>query len=193
MDFNKLVRMMKFLNCTVEDVLTLSAKNGLSTVEWYIDASFTVHPDFKSHAGASMMFGGGKGCGINNSAKQKFNTGSSTTSELVGVDHVLPLVMWVPLFLKAQGYPINENIVYQDNQSAILLEKNGRKSSGKRTRALNVRYFMVTDQVKKGHLIVRYCPTDDMVGDYMTKSLQGVKFTKFRNVIMGREYKKASH
>ena len=100
--------------------------------------------------------------------------------------------MWVLLFLKAQGYSINKNIVYQDNQSAILLEKNGRKSSGKRTRALNVRYFMVTDHVKKGHLIVRYCPTDDMVGDYMTKSLQGVKFSKFRNIIMGRDYKKAS-
>ena len=115
--------MMKCLSCTVEEVLTLSAKNGKSTIEWYIDASFAVHPDFKSHTGASMMFEGGKECVINNSAKQKLNTGSSTTSELVGVDHVLPLVIWVPLFLKAQVHSINENIVYQDNQSAILLEK----------------------------------------------------------------------
>ena len=103
------------------------------------------------------------------------------------VDQILPLVMWVPLFLKAKGHSINENIVYQDNQSAILLENNGRKSSDKRTRALSVRYFMVTNQVKKGHLIVRYCPTDDMVGDFMTKGLQGIKFLKFRNIIMGRE------
>ena len=140
---------MKFLSCTVEEVLTLSAKNGLNTVEWYIDASFAVHPDFKSHTGALMAFGGGKGCPINNSAKQKLNTGSNTMSELVAVDHVLPLVMWVPLLLKAQCHSINKNIVYQDNQSAILLEKNGRKSSRKRTRALNVRYFIVTYQVQE--------------------------------------------
>ena len=43
---------------------------------------------------------------------------------------------------------------------------------------------MVTDQVKKGHLIIKYCPTDDMVGDFMTKSLQGMKFLKFCDIIM---------
>ena len=46
---------------------------------------------------------------------------------------------------------------------------------------------MVTDQIKRGNLMVEYCPTDDMIGDYMTKGVQGIKFTKFRNVIMGRE------
>ena len=88
--------------------------------------------------------------------------------------------------MEEQGHLIKENIVYQDNMSAILCEKNGKKSSGKRTRELNIRYFMVTDQVKKVHLIIKYCPTDDMVGDFMTKSLQGIKFRKFRDIIMGR-------
>jgi hypothetical protein len=186
-DFSKLVRMMKYLNCTKDDTLSLSADEGLSTIEWFIDASFAVHPDFKSHTGASMRFGGGKGCPLNNSAKQKLNTSSSTTSELVAVDQVLPMTMWVPLFLEEQGHVVDKNVVYQDNKSAILLETNGKKSSGKRTRALNIRYFMVTDQVKRGNLIIKYCPTDDMIGDYMTKGVQGIKFTKFRNVIMGRE------
>ena len=134
-----------------------------------------------------MRFSGGKGCPISNSSKQKLDTNSSTTSELVAVDQTLPLALWVPLFLKAHGHKITENIVYQDNMSAILLENNGKKSSGKRTRALNIRYFMVTDQVKKGHLIIKYCPTNDMVGDFMTKGLQGMTFLKFRNIIMGRE------
>ena len=186
-DFGKLIRMMKFLHSTRNDVLVLSAENGISTIEWHIDASFAVHPDFRSHTGAAMKFAGGKGCPISNSAKQKLNTNSSTTSELVAVDQTLPLALWVPLFLTAQGHKIIENIVYQDNQSAILLENNGKKSSGKRTRALNIRYFMITDQVKKGHLIIKYCPTDDMVGDFMTKGLQGMKFSKFRDIIMGRE------
>ena len=119
------------------------------------------------------------------STKQKLNTSSSTTSELVGVDQVLPMVMWTPLFLEAQGYKVKNNIVYQDNKSMILLEKNGKRSSGKRTRVLNIRYFMITDQIEKGNLEIRYCPTNDMVGDFMSKGLQGVKFNKFRKIIMG--------
>ena len=115
------------------------------------------------------------------------NTDSSTTAELVAVGQLLPLVMWVPLFLEEQGYPLTTNRIYQDNRSAILLEKNGKASSSKRTRALNIRYFMVTDYVKKGELDIAYCSTDDMIGDYFTKALQGVKFDKFRKMIMGHE------
>ena len=97
------------------------------------------------------------------------------------------MVMWAPLFMEAQGHPIKENIVCQDNQSAILQENNGEKSSGEHTQTLNMRHFMVTDQVEKGHSIVRCCPTDEMAGDFMTKGLQGIKFTKFWNRIMGHE------
>ena len=44
---------------------------------------------------------------------------------------------------------------------------------------------MVTDLVKRGELDIVYCPTDEMIGDYFTKSLQGAKFSTFRKVIMG--------
>jgi hypothetical protein len=62
------------------------------------------------------------------------------------------MILWTKLFLEEQGYDINSNILYQDNKSAILLETNGKKSSRKRTRALNIRYFFLTDQVVKGKL-----------------------------------------
>jgi hypothetical protein len=78
--------------------------------------------------------------------------------------------------------------LYQDNKSAILLETNGKKSSGKRTRALHIRYFFLTDQVEKGNVTIVYCPTDDMVGDFHTKPLQGEKVQKFRNAILGCDY-----
>ena len=144
-----------------------------------------MHPDFRSHTGLTSRFGGGLGIPINMSLKQKLNTDSSTASELVAVHQGMPVASWVKLFLEAQGYSIDENVVYQDNQSAILLEKNGKKSSSKRTRHLNIRYFIVTDQVEKGNMSIQYCPTDEMIGDFMTKGLQGIKFAKFRKAIMG--------
>ena len=184
-DWNKLVRMMKFLRNTEDDVLTLSAEHGVSRIIWSIDSAFGVHPDYKSHVGGCMKFHKGKGTPINLSAKHKLNTESSTTSELVGVDYVLPMVLWVPLFLEKQGYNVEENLVLQDNKSTILLAKNGKASSGKRTRALNIRYFYVTDQIERGNITMDYCHTDDMTADYLSKSLQGMKFEKFRGEIMG--------
>ena len=76
---------------------------------------------------------------------------------------------------------IKENIIYQDNQSAILLEKNGKKSSGKRTRHLSLTYYFITDQIERKRARVAYCPTDDMAADFFTKPLQGTKFKKFRD------------
>jgi hypothetical protein len=104
---------------------------------------------------------------------------------LVGADDVSVMILWTKLFLEEQGYEIEKNILYQDNKSAILLEINGKKSSGKRTQALNIGYFFLTDQVEKGNLSVEYCPTDDMVGDFHTQPLQGKKFRKFQNEILG--------
>ena len=63
---------------------------------------------------------------------------------------------------------------------------NGRKSAGKRSRALNIRYFFIADQVEKGSIRIEYCPTDKMIGDFMTKPLQGQKFKVFKKAILGQ-------
>lgn len=83
------------------------------------------------------------------------------------------------LFLEEQGHTIEKNVLCQDDKSAMLLKENGKKSSSKRTRALNIRHFFVTDQVEKGKLTIECCPTDDVTGDFMSKPLQGGKFCKF--------------
>ena len=95
------------------------------------------------------------------------------------------LILWTKLFLKEQGYDVMSNVLYQDNKSAILLEKNGKKSSSSRTRAINIHYFFITDQVEKGNLSLEHCPTDEMLGDFMTKPLQGSKFSFFKSRLMG--------
>jgi hypothetical protein len=66
-----------------------------------------------------------------------------------------------------------------------MLEKNDRTSSSKRTKHINVRYYFVTDRIAKGELKVQWCPTNEMIADYMTKRLQGKLFKRFRDLIMG--------
>ena len=48
-----------------------------------------------------------------------------------------------------------------------------------------MRYFFITDRISKGEVRVEWCPTGDMVADFLTKPLQGSIFKKFRDVIMG--------
>jgi hypothetical protein len=180
-DYKKLGRVIKYLRGTKGMPLTLEGDNAC-IIKWWVDASFAVHPDMKSHIGGAMTLG--KGAVYGTSTRQKLNTKSSTEAELVGVNDVMPQILWTRYFLEAQGYAVNDSIIYQDNQSAILLEKNGRASSGKRTRHINIRYFFVTDRVATNEVSVQYCPTGEMVADFFTKPLQGSTFQKFRDLIM---------
>ena len=104
---------------------------------------------------------------------------------MVAVDDVIGQILWTRLFLESIGYGIEKNILFQDNKSAIILEENGRKSVGKRNCALNIRYFFITDQVEKKNIEIKHCKTESMIGDYMTKPIQGQKFREFRESILG--------
>ena len=190
-DWLKLIKFMKYLTATKELTRRIDTNGdlpSLSILKWMIDASFAVHPDMRSHTGGVGFIGDNNRGAIQTlSRKQKLNTKSSTEAELVGVDDMSVMVLWTQLFLEEQGWAITKNIIYQDNKSAILLETNGKKSSGKRTRAINIRYYFITDHVVKGTVSIEYCPTDLMIGDYMTKPNQGRKFITFRKNIMNHK------
>lgn len=83
---------------------------------------------------------------------------------------------------------MRDNILFQDNRSAMLLETHGRSSSSKRTRHSNVRYFFITDRIQSREISFQHCPTEDMVGDFFTKPLQGSRFRKFRDIVLNIKY-----
>ena len=76
------------------------------------------------------------------------------------------------------------NIISQDNTSTTKLKNNGKASSGNRTRHYDIKYFYATYLIGRDEVKMIYCPTDDMMGDYMTKPLVGSKLVKFRGLIM---------
>ena len=96
----------------------------------------------------------------------------------------MPQVLWTRYFLEAHGFSVSDLVVYQYNQSAILLEKNGRASSGKRTRHINIRYFFVTDRVATKEVSIEYCSTKQMLADFFTKPRYGSLFQTFRDLVM---------
>lgn len=161
--------------------LTLSVDN-LSTIKWWVDASDNTHADCKGHTGAMMSLG--KGATVSISKKHPVNTKSSTESEIVGADQALTPCIWSKNFIEAQGYTVEHNIMYQDNQAAMRLEVNGALSSSKRTKHIKRRYFFIKDKIADRELEVQYCPTELMKADILTKPKQGKGFRVDRGELM---------
>ena len=107
-------------------------------------------------------------------------------SELIAADDAVSSIMWTKLFLQEQGF--NPQVVLkQDNTSTIQLQRNGKPSSHKRTRHINIRFFYFKDLLDKQEFGLEHCPTDKMEADYLSKPLQGKQFEKLRRTIMGMD------
>merc|ERR1711907_755169 len=104
----------------------------------------------------------GRGAMISVSKKLGVNTNSSTESEVVAVGERLPKCTWFRYFRGEQGEAIKEDILMQDNKSAILLQKNYPYSTGKGMKHVNVKYFFAVDKIRNKEIAVKYCPTEQM-------------------------------
>ena len=183
-DWGKLKRVLKYLKGTKYMKLTISVSD-LKTIRWWVDASYNTHDDCKGHTGGMMTLGKtGKGALLRMCKKQKLNVRSSCEGELVGVDDMLPLILWARYFIEDQGYPVEQNILYQDNKSTILLANNGRWSSSKRTKHIKSRYFFIKDKVDQGEVSIEHQPSDRMWSDVLTKPKQGKGFRTDRSMLM---------
>ena len=126
----------------------------------------------------------GRGFPIVSSTKQKLNTRIYTETELVGTDDFMLEICCNRYFLKFQRYRVLDNFLFQENRRSILLDKYGRDSISKHTKHINIRYLFITDRVAHGDMSLIWCPTGDMIGDFMTKPLQGALLRKFRDQTM---------
>ena len=176
----KLDRVLRYLNGTRDLNINLGIQGDVQ-VKSYIDASYAVHHDMRSHTGGVLTLGRGPiHC---RSTRQKLMTKSSTEAELVGLSDGLSQASWLRNFLICQGYPPLPIVQFQDNLSTITLATKGRSTS-ERTRHIEIRYFWICDQVERGQLVLQHQPTDDMLADYFTKPLCGAKFRKFRSELL---------
>jgi hypothetical protein len=123
-DYKILGRAMEYVQQRLGLIMTLETQD-ISSIKWWIDVSYATHPDMRSQTGGVLIIG--KGALYTTPTRYKLTSRRSTEDEHVGVHDVLPQVLRTQYFLKEQGISIKENIVFQDNQSAILLETNGRR------------------------------------------------------------------
>ena len=152
-DDNKMGIILKYLISTRDILLTLES-NSTGTVKWWVDAASVVHQDMKIHT--EGMISMVRGAMYSASNKQKMNTKRYTEADMVGVYDIMPQIVWVRYFLEAQLIKVYDNVVFQDKQSTMKLEENGRASIGKQTRLINIRYYFVTDRIQSNEMKVDF-------------------------------------
>jgi len=177
-DWGKIKQVLKYLNEIRYLKLTLCTEQLKFAVHWYTDRSNQIHEDCCGQTGSLVTFG--QGAVSSSSNKMKCNTKSSTKNELILLANKLTDVIWMRYLIECQGYDIYEYVVFQDKMSALSLEKNGRISSSKRAKQNKAKYFLIKDYFDAGEIDVKFCPTDEMWADDLTKPLQGQKFRDMR-------------
>ena len=130
-DWFKMVHMMRYIR-GMRTLLLILSSNGRSILKWWVDTSFAVHPIMRGNSGGGLSLG--RRFPIVSSTKQKLNTHIFTESEIVGDDDFMSAICWTRYFLKAQGYKVLENVLFQDNRISIILDNNGKALISKRNK-----------------------------------------------------------
>ncbi|KXJ62534.1 hypothetical protein RP20_CCG005686 [Aedes albopictus] len=76
------------------------------------------------------------------------------------------------------AYPV---AVHEDNQSCIALTATDRTS--RKSKHIDTKYCFVKDLVASGVVSIKYCPTERMEADILTKPLAAVKLAELRAAI----------
>jgi hypothetical protein len=172
-----------YVNVTKErGVILRPGRDGI-IVKIYIDASYGVHADGKSHTGSCIVVGvtGAVHC---KSSKQQIVTTSSAEAELVALSDSASQGLHMRSFIIAQGYECGPMTVYQNDMSTMALIERGR-SAAERTRHIDIRYFWVKERIDMGEAIIKHLGTKDMFANVLTKPLKGLQFITERDALTG--------
>ena len=182
-DMNQVNRILSYIFNTKELGLTFTGKGGV-VLSVYVDASYAVHDDRKSHFGICMFIGDCSASIATKSKKAKCMAISSTEAEYLALCEAAKLVAWARQLLSELGYPQSApTVVYEDNQSTIRMVNNGNDKG--RTKHIDVRFHYVREMIENKQIVVQYKPTKEMVADILTKATSKPIFTQLRPHLLG--------
>jgi len=134
----------------------------------YADSSHLLHEDARGHGGIILSLGSGPI--LTKSYKLKLNTRSSTESEIVVLEASTSYAKWWHLLLtELEIMKETSIIIYQDNLSAITMIKN--EIYDNLNKHLVNRVHLIGEEISSKLITVKYCPTDRMLADILTKIL----------------------
>lgn len=180
-DMESLMQMLKYLNTTASRKLHFRRGQRLNVVG-SVDAAYAVHADGRSRTGILVIMAGATI--LAKSSKQKMSTKSSTEAEVVALSDGASEVLWVLMFLEAQGHDVKPGIIQQDNRSVITLMSKP-KVQANRTKHLSARDGFVRDRIGAGELVLADTRSDKMAADALTKPVVGKQLKFCTDIMLG--------
>ncbi len=178
---------MRYLKGTIHFGLMYS-KNGTAECVGYSDADWAGDLDDRKSTSGYMFQIGGAAVSWR-SKKQSCVALSTAEAEYMALGNAAQEAIWMrQLTSDLKNGPTRATTILEDNQAAICMAKNPQFHG--RAKHIAIKHHFIRELVSSGAVELRYCPTDEMIADMLTKGIYGDKFIKLRrmagvNVIPG--------
>ena len=159
---------MRYIQGTLNYGLIFSADDSNNLLVGYSDADWAGDLDTR-HSTSGFVFQ------IQSNTVSK----SSTESEYIALSGECQGVVWLRRLLANIGLEQKRpSTIYEDSQGDTELAKNPRFHN--RTKHIDVSFHYIREQVTLKTVSVKYCPTNLMLADIMTKGLSRNAFETLR-------------
>ena len=145
---------------------------GYSDADWAGDCN-----DYKSTTGYLFQIGGTVVTW--KSKKQSCVALSTAEAEYMALASAAQEAVWIrELNTDLGNNQTHPTLIMEDNQSAIAMAKNPQYHG--KSKHINIKFHFVREQVSNGKIHLKYCPTEDMLADMLTKAIGPEKLNKLR-------------
>ena len=174
-------RIMRYISGTLDYCLLFHANDSELMLSGYADADWA--SDVQSRKSTSGYIFQLAGSTISwRSQKQSVVALSTTEAEYVSLSSASQEAIWLRRLLKDLLVDVSKpTIINEDNQGAICLTKNTKGHS--RAKHIDIKYHFIRENVQNKEIELKYCPTDKMVADILTKALPRQRFEDLRSLM----------
>ena len=176
---------LRYLKGTAHyDLCYTKHRDGLKLVG-YSDADWASSDDRRSTSGYSFAMHEEGPLISWKSRKQPTIALSSCEAEYIALAAAVQESLYlsqliIDLGVCSQSEPV---LIFEDNQGTIALANN--PVHRQRSKHIDIKYHFIRSNVKEGKVVLKYCPTHDMLADIMTKPATKLQLEKFKSLIFG--------
>lgn len=171
-DWTELKRIVRYLKGTRCHELILGRQDKEEGIIGYADADWAENRnDRKSNSGYIFEFLGATiswGC-----RKQACVALSSTESEYIALTEACQEALWIQKLLQDILPTKPEVLIWEDNQSCLKMIQDKKFSN--RTKHIDTKFHFIKDLNNKQEISFKYCCTEEMKADMLTKPLSKIR------------------
>ena len=168
-DWDDLSHLLGYLKRFPEKTINYNPKD--LQLRGFSDASYNITTDARSHYGYVVTLGN---CLIaSKGGRIKTVVRSSTEAEISAVNELISDLLWCRDILEDLGYTQDKISIYEDNKSCITMLQQEPRNFHTKSRHVRVKWAFFREEYEKKTVKLRFCPTERMVADLLTKPLGG--------------------